>query len=105
MTSSVMPFMPSTPFSQLIAASVYWPLARTARALESSGRLPKSWPLAFYRDKSFYVLRTDAFDRFCTRLERRFTREQIELMLRSAGLVDVRFSRSEPYWCAVATKT
>jgi SAM-dependent methyltransferase len=90
--------------SQFIAATVYWPLARVARRLETAGRLPGSWPLAYYRDKSFYVMRTDAFDRFCTGLEQRFTRAQIEAMLGSAGFVDVRFSQSEPYWCAVATK-
>jgi hypothetical protein len=49
-------------------------------------------------------MRTDAFDRFCTRLEQRFTRPQIESMLADAGFVDVRFSQTEPYWCAVATK-
>ncbi len=91
--------------SQFIAATVYWPLARVARTLEAGGRLPGSWPLAYYRDKSFYVMRTDAFDRFCTRLEQRFTRAQIEAMLGSAGFTDVKFSQSEPYWCAVATKT
>ena len=31
-----------------------------------------------YADKSFYVMRTDAYDRFCTRLEKRFTRSEIE---------------------------
>ncbi len=91
--------------SQVIAATVYWPLARAARVLDAAGRLPKSWPLAYYRDKSFYVLRTDAFDRFCTRLEQRFTRQQIEAMLKAAGFANVRFSESEPYWCAVAAKT
>jgi hypothetical protein len=49
-------------------------------------------------------MRTDAFDRFCTRLEQRFTKAQIEDMLSSTGFADVRFSQSEPYWCAVATK-
>jgi len=90
--------------SQTIAATVYWPLARLARALDRAGRLPRSWPLAYYRDKSFYVMRTDAFDRFSTRLEQRFTRAQIEAMLNSAGLTGVRFSPSEPFWCAVAFK-
>ncbi|HJS06687.1 MAG TPA: class I SAM-dependent methyltransferase [Pirellulales bacterium] len=91
--------------SQVIAVVVYWPLARAARTLDKAGRLPESWPLAYYRDKSFYVLRTDAFDRFCTRIEQRFTRAQIEAMLTAAGFTNVRFSESEPYWCAVATKT
>jgi ubiquinone/menaquinone biosynthesis C-methylase UbiE len=91
--------------SQVIAAAVYWPLARAAHVLKAAGRLPESWPLAYYSDKSFYVLRTDAFDRFCTRLEQRFTRRQIEAMLEAAGFASVRFSETEPYWCAVATKT
>jgi ubiquinone/menaquinone biosynthesis C-methylase UbiE len=91
--------------SQLFAALFYWPLARMARLLERAGRLPAAWPLAYYRDRSFYVMRTDAFDRFCTRLERRFTRPQIEAMLQAAGFSRIRFSDREPYWCAVAIKS
>jgi SAM-dependent methyltransferase len=101
---SRLPYVLRLAVSQLIAVIVYWPLARIARALEAAGELPGSFPLAYYRDKSFYVMRTDAFDRFCTRLEQRFTKAQIEDMLSSTGFADVRFSQSEPYWCAVATK-
>jgi ubiquinone/menaquinone biosynthesis C-methylase UbiE len=88
----------------IIAATVYWPLARTAGLLERLGAMPRSWPLAFYRRHSFYVMRTDAFDRFCTRLEQRFTRVQIEEMLVAAGFADIKFSDNEPYWVAVAVK-
>ena len=90
--------------SQVIALFVYWPLARSARLLDRFGKLPKSWPLAYYRDKDFYVLRTDALDRFGTRLEQRFTKPQIESMLRAAGFKDIRFSDRAPYWVACATK-
>jgi ubiquinone/menaquinone biosynthesis C-methylase UbiE len=93
---SRLPYILRLAASQLIALTVYWPLARAARALEASGKLPRAWPLAYYRDKSFYVMRTDAFDRFCTRLEQRFTKAQIEDMLRSAGFSEIRFSQSEP---------
>ncbi len=72
---SRLPYWPRFAVSQLIAVLVYWPLARLARLLDAAGALPASWPLSYYRDKSFYVLRTDAFDRFCTRLEQRFTRD------------------------------
>ena len=72
--------------------------------LERIGAMPRSWPLAFYRRRSFYVMRTDAFDRFCTRLEQRFTRAQIGEMLQSAGFTEIRFSDNEPYWVAVAVK-
>lgn len=75
--------------SQFIAAVVYWPLARGARLLGSIGAA--SLPLSWYRDKSFYTMRTDAYDRFCTRLEKRFTRDEIEKMLSRAGFERIRF--------------
>ncbi len=90
--------------SQTIAALVYWPLARAARLLSRLGRSPRALPLSYYADKSFYVMRTDAYDRFCTRLEKRFTRPEIAAMLKRAGFVDVRFSDTEPFWCAVGIK-
>lgn len=92
-------------FSQVLAACVYWPLARGAKLLERLGYLPTAWPLAYYRDKSFYVMRTDALDRFGTRLERRFSRAAIRAMLERAGFVDIRFSEGAPYWCAVGIKS
>jgi SAM-dependent methyltransferase len=91
--------------SQLIALLVYWPLARTALLLDKIGLCPSAWPLAYYRDKPFYVLRTDALDRFGTRLEQRFTRVDIIRMLEEAGFTDIRFSGGQPYWCAVGIKS
>ena len=88
----------------LIALTVYLPLARTAWLLDRMGILPDTWPLAYYRDRTFYVLRTDALDRFGTRLEKRFTRHEIEDMLVAAGFERVRFSDREPFWCAVCFK-
>jgi hypothetical protein len=49
-------------------------------------------------------MRTDALDRLGTRLEHRFNRAQIQEMMASAGLADVRFSDASPYWCAVGIK-
>lgn len=90
--------------SQVIAAAIYWPLARTAQGLHRLGIMPAQWPLNQYRDASFYVMRTDALDRFGTRLERRFTRTGIRTMMERAGLSEIRFSESMPYWCAVGIK-
>jgi SAM-dependent methyltransferase len=90
--------------SQVLATGVYWPLARTALLLDRLGHLPTTWPLAYYRDKSFYVMRTDALDRFGTKLEWRFTRRQIREMLETCGFVDVRFSETPPFWCAVCVR-
>ena len=90
--------------SQALAVSVYWPLSRSARLLDAVDLMPAAWPLASYRDKSFYTLRTDALDRFGTRLEQRFTRHQIEGMMTDAGLHSIRFSNAVPFWCAVGFK-
>ena len=83
-------------FSQAIAALVYLPLARMALVLDRLHMLPGGWPLAYYRDKPFYVLKTDALDRFGTRLEQRFTRDRIREMLVEAGFVKIRFSDQAP---------
>jgi SAM-dependent methyltransferase len=90
--------------SQVIAALIYWPLARLAALVEKCGLSTTGLPLEFYRDRSFYVMRTDAYDRFCTKLEKRFTRQEITEMLSAAGFEEIRFSSRTPYWCAVATK-
>ena len=91
--------------SQFMAALVYWPLARTAALLERAGMKVDLLPLAEYRNRSFYVMRTDALDRFGTRLEQRFTRAEITAMMTDAGLRDIRFSDAAPYWCAVGFKS
>lgn len=88
----------------VIAGTVYYPFARTARLLERLGMNVKSVPLSIYRDKTFYTMRTDALDRFGTPLEFRFTRSEIQSMLSEAGLEDIRFSESMPFWCAVGTR-
>jgi SAM-dependent methyltransferase len=90
--------------SGAIALAVYLPLARAARLLERLGRDVSSFPLSFYRQRSLYIMRNDALDRFGTRLEQRFTRDQIRSMLHDAGFVDVAFSPSPPYWTALARR-
>jgi SAM-dependent methyltransferase len=90
--------------TDVIAALVYWPLSRLAGLLERLGISVTALPLSYYRHHSFYTLRTDARDRFGTPLEQRFTRMQIETMMRGAGLVDVWFSEGAPFWCAVGRK-
>lgn len=82
----------------VVAALVYWPLARSARWIERRGGSPDLIPLSFYRDRSFYVLRNDALDRLGTHLEKRFTREQILDMCTQAGLDHVRIATDPPYW-------
>lgn len=87
--------------SQAIATTVYWPLARVARLGTKAGRDTDAWPLSMYQDRSFYTMRTDALDRFGTRLEHRYTRAEITDMMHAAGLERVTISPEAPYWCAV----
>jgi ubiquinone/menaquinone biosynthesis C-methylase UbiE len=90
--------------SQAVAALVYWPLARIAQYLSQRGRSMSALPLSYYADKSFYVMRTDAYDRFCTRLEKRFRRSEIERILKRTGFKDITFSDKQPFWCAVGIR-
>lgn len=83
--------------SEAVAALAYWPLARIAALLARLGVKQQLLPLSWYADKSFYAVRTDAYDRFCTPLEKRFTKAQIESMLTDAGFRDIRFSGMAPY--------
>ena len=87
--------------SQAIAGFAYWPLARTAKLAENLGVNVTNFPLSSYRNCGFYVMRTDALDRFGTRLEQRFTKMEIKAMMESAGLENIRFSEGMPFWCAV----
>lgn len=89
----------------LVAALIYWPLARTARWLERAGLRVESLPLSYYRERSFYVMRNDTLDRLGTRLEWRFTRPEIEAMMTRAGLERIVFNDHAPYWCAVGYRT
>jgi hypothetical protein len=87
--------------SQMIAATIYYPLARISLLLEKTGKNVSRMPLSAYRNLSFYTMRTDALDRFGTRLEQRFSAVQIRQMMEAAGLDRIRFSDAPPYWCAV----
>jgi ubiquinone/menaquinone biosynthesis C-methylase UbiE len=100
-----LPFRLRYALSQFLAAVIYWPLARLSAALERRGFAVEHLPLSGYRHKSFYTMRTDALDRFGTRLEHRFTAAEIRQMMTQAGLEEIRFSPSLPFWCAVGRKS
>lgn len=87
-----------------LALVVYWPMARLARIAERLGGDVSNFPLAMYRARSFYTMRTDSRDRFGTPLERRFTAGEIPKMMKAAGLERVQLSESEPFWCAMGFK-
>ena len=87
-----------------IATVVYWPLARLAAVAEKAGCDVAHFPLGTYRAVSFYTMRTDALDRFGTRLEHRFTRAEIGAMMAEAGLNHIVFSDRPPFWVACGRK-
>ncbi len=90
--------------TQLIAVLVYYPSARLAWVFEKMGFKVEGMLLSSYRGSSFYTMRTDALDRFGTRLEHRFTRDEIKQMMQDAGLERIAFNESPPYWCALGFK-
>jgi len=91
--------------ADLLAIVVYWPLARFARLCESLGMSVGTFPLAAYRNRSFIFMRNDSLDRFGTLVEHRFTRKEIQEMMQSAGLENIKFSgESGPFWAAVGYK-
>ena len=90
--------------TDVIAAIVYFPLARLSLLLDKVGINAASMPLFYYRNHSFYTMRTDSRDRFGTPLEQRFTKQQIKSYMERSGLIDIKFSDNAPYWCAVGIK-
>jgi len=88
----------------LIALIIYYPIAKSSLILDKIGIDVENIPLNAYREASFYTIRTDALDRFGTKIEQRFTKMQIKEMLIKGGLENISFSDKSPYWCAVGYK-
>ena len=90
----------------IIAALVYWPLARLSKVLSKLGRDTSNIPLHHYADMPFVMLANDALDRFGTSLEQRFSKAEITEMLRAADfdLTTLRFSEIEPFWTFAVNK-
>ena len=91
----------------ILAVLLYLPFVWTARILSFLGVPEKTLdriPLSYYRKTRFFIIRNDAFDRFGTPLEQRFSKEEIRKMLTDAGLIRIRFSENAPFWHAIALK-
>ena len=101
---SKMPMILRYLLSQVFAVFLYLPLAKLSKIIDKCGFVTTGIPLNFYKDKSFYVMRTDALDRFGTPLEQRFSKNEIFNMMKDAGFRDINFHDGHPYWCAVGIK-
>ena len=96
---SCCPFGIKKIMTNAIAVCVYWPLSTCARLMEKIGLNVDHIPLAQYRFHSFYTMRTDALDRFGTRLEKRFTLQEIKAMMQEVGFKDLTYRSQAPFWC------
>lgn len=99
-----LPKFPKFLICDLIAILIYYPLSRFSLIIEKIKIKFKNFPLYSYRHSSFYVMRTDARDRFGTPLEKRFSKKEIYLMMKKAGLEKIKFSSSVPFWTAIGFK-
>ena len=103
-------FVSSSPFvikyflSQIVALLVYFPLAKISKIMHILKFNTENIPLNYYKDKSFYIMRTDALDRLGTKLEKRFSKLEIREMFSNAGLKDIKFSNQMPFWCVLGFK-
>ena len=97
---SRLPYAMRRLITQIIAGTIYLPLARTSKLLGSRGKDVSNFPLHHYANMPFVMLQNDALDRFGTRLEQRFSKKEITEMLGKAGfdLSTLKFSEVEPFW-------
>ncbi|MDC2998498.1 class I SAM-dependent methyltransferase [Candidatus Pelagibacter sp.] len=101
---SRLPFKVKFLISQVIAFFIYFPLARLSKLLKKLGLNTENFPMNQYQDLSLYVMRTDALDRFGTKIEKRFSRKQIQKILEESNFENIKFSEDAPYWCCVGYK-
>lgn len=93
-------------FCDLIAITLYMPIVLLGRLFRRIGlrKLASKMPLSGYHDRSFFVIRNDALDRFGTKLEQRFSKAQIVSMMKISGLDEIVVSENFPYWHAIGKR-
>ena len=102
---SIMPRPIKLIITDLLALLIYLPLARFSKIIERIFKINvNNFPLSAYRNLSYYTMRTDSLDRFGTRIEKRYSRKEIEEMLIKAGFYNIVFSDDIPYWCVICYK-
>lgn len=91
----------------IIAVTLYMPFilfATLLKKIKVSQKIVDKIPLSPYVGRTFFIIRNDALDRFGTPLEQRFSKQQIEQMMKDCGLTDIIFSSEPAYWHAVGKK-
>lgn len=90
----------------LIAIFFYMPFVIITRVLNlfSLNKLSKKIPLNDYSNKSFFIIRNDALDRFGTTLEQRFSKKQVVEMMENSGLKEIIVSNGSPFYHAIGKR-
>lgn len=89
-----------------LAIVAYYPVILIGRFIKFFGfkSLAASLPLSSYQDKSWFIIRSNALDRFGTNLEQRFSKEQIISMLKKAGLSGIVVGEKIPFYHVIGRK-
>lgn len=103
---SALPSIPKKIACDIATFLLYMPVILLGRLIKLAGlrKLAAKLPLAYYQDKSFFIIRNDALDRLGTTLEQRFSKKEVTDMMSAAGLEQIVVSDIEPYWHAVGKR-
>lgn len=104
---SSLPISIRKPICEVIALLVYVPfvlLCKMLRIIKIPASVISKIPLNYYERASLKIIRNDAYDRFGTPLEKRFSKVEIKTMLENAGMSNIIFSPKAPFWHVVAQK-
>jgi SAM-dependent methyltransferase len=101
---SKLPFKIKLVTCKVIASFIYFPFSRLAIFFDYLRFNTNHFPLAYYKNSSLYTMENDALDRFGTSIEHRFSKVEIENMMKLAGLSDIKFSSNPPFWVSVGYK-
>lgn len=90
----------------ILAVATYMPFVATGRVLNKIGlkTLSAKMPLKDYQNKSFFIIRNDALDKYGTTLEQRFSKEEVITLMQKSGLTNIVISPSSPYYHAIGKK-
>ncbi len=85
----------------LISIFIYYPIAKLSKFFLIFFPGSKNFPLSYYRNKPFYVMRNDSLDRFGTKYEKRYSKKEIIKLFKKSGFKNIKISTNRPYWCAI----
>lgn len=90
----------------ILAVLIYMPLILWVRFLVLIGLtwVARRMPLSAYNNKSFFVIRNDALDKFGTRLEQRFSKKEVIQMMKNCGLEEIVISPLTPFYHAIGKR-